>query len=85
MICRVIGHADSRTEWRDFISLLDESGFRNIVIALFTTYGIYIVASLVYFDPWHMVTCFVQYLFMSPAYICILSIYAFANLHDLAW
>ena len=34
------------------------------------------------FDPWHMITSFLQYLLLSPMYINILNIYAFANLDD---
>lgn len=39
--------------------------FRNIVLSLIATYGIYIVASLLALDPWHMLTSFVQYLLVS--------------------
>jgi chitin synthase len=39
--------------------------FRNIVLSLIATYGIYIVASILALDPWHMITSFVQYLLVS--------------------
>lgn len=38
-----------------------------------------------YLDPWHMLTSFVQYLFLLPSYVNILLIYAFCNLHDVSW
>jgi chitin synthase len=28
--------------------------FRNIVVSLLATYGLYIVSSLLAFDPWHL-------------------------------
>jgi cellulose synthase/poly-beta-1,6-N-acetylglucosamine synthase-like glycosyltransferase len=31
------------------------------------------------FEPWHMITSFVQYLLMAPSYINVLNVYAFAN------
>jgi chitin synthase len=39
--------------------------FRNIVLSLIATYGIYIVASILALDPWHMLTSFVQYLLVG--------------------
>jgi chitin synthase len=56
-----------------------------ITIALISTYGVYLVASLLYFDPWHMVTSFVQYQVMATSYINILNVYAFCNWHDVSW
>ncbi|KAI9462965.1 glycosyltransferase family 2 protein [Boletus coccyginus] len=59
--------------------------FRNIVIALAATLGLYIVSSLLSFEPWHMITSFIQYLFIAPSYIAVLNVYAFANVHDVSW
>ncbi|KIM21150.1 glycosyltransferase family 2 protein [Serendipita vermifera MAFF 305830] len=58
---------------------------RNIVISLLATLGLYIFASLLFFEPWHMITSFVQYLLMAPSYIAVLNVYAFANVHDVSW
>lgn len=41
--------------------------FREIVISLAATYGLYLVSSLMHFEPWHMLTSFVQYLFLLPS------------------
>lgn len=49
------------------------------------TYGLYLISSLLYFEPWHMLTSFVQYLLLLPSYVNILLIYAFCNLHDVSW
>lgn len=55
------------------------------MLALASTFGAYIVASLLYLDPWHLVTSFVQYLLMATSYINILNVYAFCNWHDVSW
>lgn len=59
--------------------------FINIVLSLAATLGLYIAASLIFFEPWHMITSFVQYLLMAPSYIAVLNVYAFANVHDVSW
>ncbi|KAJ3208139.1 Chitin synthase, class 2 [Dinochytrium kinnereticum] len=59
--------------------------FRDIVISLFSTYGLYLVSSCLFLDPWHVFTCMLQYLFMLPSFINILMVYAFCNLHDVSW
>ncbi|KAG6836145.1 hypothetical protein H0H93_010914 [Arthromyces matolae] len=37
------------------------------------------------FEPWHLITSFIQYLLMAPSYIGVLNVYAFANVHDVSW
>ncbi|KAJ8329389.1 hypothetical protein QVD99_006492 [Batrachochytrium dendrobatidis] len=66
-------------------NLLLERAFRDLVLSLLTTYGVYIIASIVYLDPWHMLTCFIQYLLLLPSFVNILMVYAFCNLHDVSW
>ncbi|RKP26570.1 putative chitin synthase division I [Syncephalis pseudoplumigaleata] len=61
------------------------STFRNLVISLAATYGLYLVSSLLHFEPWHMITSFVQYLLLLPAFVNILMVYAFCNTHDVSW
>jgi hypothetical protein len=61
------------------------SGPGIIIIALASTFGLYYVASFLYWDPWHMFTSFTQYLLLAPSYINILMIYAFSNWHDVSW
>ena len=41
--------------------------FRDIVISLAATYGLYFIASFMYFEPWHMFTSFLQYMFWLPS------------------
>ena len=56
--------------------------FRNVVIALLSTYGLYIIASLLFFEPYHMVHSSAQYMLLIPFYVNILNVYAFCNIHD---
>jgi chitin synthase len=65
--------------------IFSNSIFRNIVLSLLATLGLYIIASLIFFEPWHMITSFIQYLLMAPSYISVLNVYAFANVHDISW
>lgn len=68
---------------------IDYSGsqfvFASIVISILSTYGLYTLMSILYLDPWHMVTCSVQYFLMIPSYTCTLQIFAFCNTHDVSW
>ncbi|KAF7982169.1 hypothetical protein HWV62_29939 [Athelia sp. TMB] len=68
-----------------FSSIFTNSIFRDIVLSLLATLGLYIIASLIFFEPWHMITSFIQYLLMAPSYIAVLNVYAFANVHDVSW
>ncbi len=59
--------------------------FYTLIISVMSTYGIWLLASLLMFDPWHMVTSLVQYLLLSPTYTNVLNVYAFCNTHDISW
>ncbi|SGY19437.1 BQ5605_C014g07647 [Microbotryum silenes-dioicae] len=59
--------------------------FRNIVISLLATYGIWLLASLIFLDPAHMFTSLVQYMLLAPSYINIINVYAFCNVQDVTW
>jgi chitin synthase len=72
--------------WKDFPHLVETNAtFRNIVISLAATYGMYLVGSFMHLEPWHMFTSFIQYLFYQPSYVNILMMYAMCNLHDVTW
>jgi len=66
-------------------ALFSNDTFLAIFIALVGTYGLYFIASLMFFDPWHMVTSFVQYMLIAPSYLNVLNVYAFCNIHDVSW
>ncbi|OCL11207.1 glycosyltransferase family 2 protein [Glonium stellatum] len=59
--------------------------FFTLIVSMCSTYVLYIVVSILFLDPWHMVTSFIQYLLMTPTYINILNVYAFCNTHDITW
>jgi len=67
------------------ITLITDGPFRDIILSFASTYVMYFVASFLFFDPWHMFTSFIPYLFMTPSYINVLNIYAFCNTHDVSW
>ncbi|ORY83474.1 chitin synthase-domain-containing protein [Leucosporidium creatinivorum] len=66
-------------------NMAESAIFAQIVVSMISTYGCYVVASIIACDPWHLVTCFAQYLLFAPIYINLLNIYAFSNLHDFSW
>ncbi|KAI7864519.1 chitin synthase 1 [Spinellus fusiger] len=65
--------------------LLRQTSFFNLIMSLIATYGIYFISSILYLDPWHMFSSFVQYLLLLPTYINVLNVYAFCNTHDVSW
>lgn len=68
-----------------FAEAFQSSRFRDLVVATISTYALYFVGAFIAFDPWHMFTSFIQYILLSPAYINVLNIYAFCNIHDISW
>ncbi|KAK1828392.1 chitin synthase 3 [Podospora conica] len=59
--------------------------FYTLIVSVMSTYGIWLLASLLMFDPWHMFTSLVQYMLLSPTYTNVLNVYAFCNTHDISW
>lgn len=59
--------------------------FYTLIVSVMSTYGIWLVASLLMFDPWHMMTSLTQYMLLSPTYTNVLNVYAFCNTHDISW
>ncbi|GAA5980582.1 hypothetical protein JCM5350_004355 [Sporobolomyces pararoseus] len=57
----------------------------QIVVSLVSTYGCYVLSSLIAGDPWHLLTSMAQYMLFAPIYINLLNIFAFSNLHDFSW
>ena len=50
--------------------------FRDLIIATCSTYGMYLVSSVLYFEPFHVIFCLLQYLIMLPSFVNILLIYS---------
>ncbi|KAJ5566185.1 hypothetical protein N7535_007823 [Penicillium sp. DV-2018c] len=59
--------------------------FFSIIVSLGSTYVMWFIASIIFMDPWHMFTSFIQYILLTPTYINVLNIYAFCNTHDITW
>lgn len=68
-----------------FSTIFNNSTFFGLIVSLASTYVCWFVASVLFFDPWHMFTCFLQYIILTPTYINVLNIYAFCNTHDITW
>ncbi|KAH6866172.1 chitin synthase-domain-containing protein [Thelonectria olida] len=81
-----IGGQISLASGDDFLSsFFGESSIGLILIALVTIYGLNIIASFLYLDPWHVFHSYPQYLLLSLTSINILMVYAFNNWHDVSW
>ncbi|KAH9811369.1 family 2 glycosyltransferase [Melampsora americana] len=61
------------------------STYGPIFAGLAGTFGIYIVSSFMYMDPWHIFHSMIPYLLVAVSFTNILNIYAFCNLHDVSW
>jgi chitin synthase len=73
------------TDQFTFSDIVKNQIFYTLIISLASTYLLWFVVSFLFFDPWHMFTSFIQYLFLTPTYINILNVYAFCNTHDITW
>ncbi|KAJ8294291.1 Chitin synthase 1 [Rhodotorula toruloides] len=61
------------------------STYGPIFAGIAGTFGVYIVSSLLYLEPWHLLHSMPQFLLIAPSFTNILNIYAFCNLHDVSW
>ncbi|CAI2172762.1 20236_t:CDS:2 [Funneliformis geosporum] len=59
--------------------------FKNVIISLLSTYGLYFIASFMFFEPYHMFHSSIQYMMLVPFYLNVLNVYAFCNIHDVSW
>jgi len=66
-------------------SFFSSSSGGIVLIALASTYGIYVVASVLYMDPWHILTSSWAYFLSMTTSINVLMVYAFCNWHDVSW
>lgn len=65
--------------------LFQNKVFYTLIISVMSTFGIWLIASIIMFDPWHMLTSFIQYMLLTPTYTNVLNVYAFCNTHDVSW
>lgn len=71
--------------WGQFRYLFSQNNSAVLLAAIASTIGIYLLASVIYGDPWHMFSSFPQYMVMAPSFTNVLNVYAFCNLHDVSW
>lgn len=64
---------------------LGNNVFTNLIVSVASTFGLYVLMSLLYLEPWHLITSWAQYFLLLPSYICMLQVYAFCNTHDVTW
>jgi chitin synthase len=60
-------------------------GSWTILVTAVAMFGTYIGAGVLCLNPWHLLTSWGQYLFISSSYVNILKTYAFSNMHDGTW
>lgn len=65
--------------------LFQNKVFYTLIVSVMSTYGIWLIASLLMFDPWHMITSLLQYMLLTPTFTNVLNVYAFCNTHDVSW
>lgn len=56
-----------------------------VLVALVSTYGVYLISGVIYLDPWHLIHSFFQYTFIMPSFTNVVNVYAFCNWHDVSW
>jgi chitin synthase len=59
--------------------------FYTLIVSVMSTFGLWLVASIIFFDPWHMITSLLQYMLLTPTFTNVLNVYAFCNTHDVSW
>jgi chitin synthase len=74
-----------RTAFATFNYLRTTPKFRDMFVSVASTYGLYLLCSIIHLDPWHCITSMVQYLLILPTYNNMFMIYSFCNLHDVSW
>ncbi|GJN90829.1 hypothetical protein Rhopal_003843-T1 [Rhodotorula paludigena] len=67
------------------ISVFLGSTYGPIFAGIAGTFGVYILSSLLYLEPWHLFHSMPQFLLIAPSFTNILNVYAFCNLHDVSW
>ncbi|KAG5801386.1 hypothetical protein H9Q74_013352 [Fusarium xylarioides] len=69
----------------NFSEIFKNKVFYMLIISVMSTFGIWLIASLIMLDPWHMATSLVQYMLLTPTFTNVLNVYAFCNTHDVSW
>lgn len=65
--------------------LIKNKVFYTLIVSVGSTYVLWLLASILFLDPWHMFTSLVQYMMLTPTFTNVLNVYAFCNTHDVSW
>ncbi|KAH8823554.1 glycosyltransferase family 2 protein [Flagelloscypha sp. PMI_526] len=76
---------EQRHSIKDVLHAFIEPPLGPLVAALLSTFGFYLIGSLLFWDMGHMVHSFGQYLLVAMSFTNVLNVYAFCNLHDVSW
>lgn len=66
-------------------ALLTNYTFISIVLSVAATFGVYLIASIMFLEPWHMFTSVIQYFLMAPSFVSVFGVYSMCNVHDVSW
>ncbi|EFP76086.2 uncharacterized protein PGTG_02527 [Puccinia graminis f. sp. tritici CRL 75-36-700-3] len=69
----------------DVLLVFMGSTYGPIFAGIAGTFGIYIISSFLYMDPWHILHSMIPFLLVAVSFTNILNVYAFCNLHDVSW
>lgn len=70
----------------DFASFFYQaSSFRDLFLSAFLIVIVFTLISLLYLDPWHMITSWLPYSILILCSTNILFVYAFSNISDISW
>jgi chitin synthase len=56
-----------------------------VLMALGSTFGLYIISGMIYLDMGHLIHSLPQYMFIMPSFTNVVNVYAFCNWHDVSW
>ncbi|KAF5092536.1 hypothetical protein D0Z03_002816 [Geotrichum reessii] len=56
-----------------------------VLLALGSTFGLYIISGIIYLDVGHLIHSLPQYMFIMPSFTNVVNVYAFCNWHDVSW
>lgn len=82
---RAFEHQNMKDVFKDLFSDFVSNTALLVIVALASTFGLFIVSAIIYLDPWHIFTSFIQYMLFMPSFVNVLNVYAFCNWHDVSW
>ncbi|KAL8281055.1 hypothetical protein RQP46_006413 [Phenoliferia psychrophenolica] len=77
--------SDAASTGQTAFSVFFNGSFAPIFAGIAGTFGIYIISSILYLDPWHILHSMPPFLLIAASFTNILNIYAFCNLHDVSY